>query len=161
MTEKNEIDKKFEFVVSHFKDGTLLPNEGWHRFKLTHRISSFKRNVAAASVATIVLAASASLYYYYESKSNPETQNVHLNSTEEIKPSTENKIEKIEFKNASLKDVVAEIEHVYNVNISNVPKEDIRVTIYYEGTAQDVVETINELLNTNLLIVSDQIINKE
>lgn len=159
MTEKNEFDKRSEFVVRHFKDGALLPNEGWHRFKLTHHISSFKRYVAAASVATIVLAASASLYYFYNIKSNPETQNVHLISTEETKHSIEYRIEKIEFHNASLKDVVAEIEHVYDVKISNVPEEDIRVNISYEGTAQDFVETINELLNTNLVIVSYK--NKE
>ena len=161
MTEKNEIDKSSEFVVHHFKDGTLLPNEGWHRFKATHQISSFKRYVAAASVVSIVLAASASLYYYYDSNSSSETQNEYVVPIEETKQSTENKIEKIEFHNASIKDVVAEIEHVYDVRISNIPEEEIRVTISYEGTAQDVVETINELLNTNLVIVHNINSNKE
>ncbi len=153
MTKKNLIDKESEFVVSHYKDGTLLPKEGWRRFRLTHQISSFKRYVAAASVATIVLAASASLYYYYAA-SHSTTEEIHLSSTQETKLADENKIEKIEFHNASLKEVVAEIERVYSVKISNVPNEDLRVTISYEGTAQDVVETINDLLNTNLLIVS-------
>ena len=161
MTEKNEIDKRSEFVVHHFKDGTLLPNEGWHRFKVTHHISSFKRYAAAACVVSIVLAASASLYYYHDSKSSTETQNECLVPTEETKQTTENKIEKIEFHNASIKEVVAEIEQVYDVQISNIPEEDIRVTISYEGTAQDVVETINELLNTNLVIVHNIISNKE
>lgn len=154
MTEKKVIDQKFEFVISHFKDGTLLPNEGWSRFKLTHRISSLKHYVAAASVVAIVLAASASLYYFYRPNTDSESEKIQLVTTEETKTTAKNKIEKIEFHDASLKEVIAEIERVYNVKITNIPEEDIRVTISYEGTAQDVVETLNELLNTNLVIAS-------
>ncbi|MDE7421775.1 MAG: hypothetical protein K2N35_16415 [Muribaculaceae bacterium] len=150
----NVLDNESEFVIGHYKDGTLLPNEGWRRFKLTHRITSFKRYIAAASVATVVLAASASLYYFYATNSNQATETIHLTPTNETQSTTENKIEKIEFYNAPLKEVVADIERVYVVSISNVPEEEVRVTISYEGTAQDVVETINELLNTNLVIIS-------
>ena len=148
MTEKNVIDKKYEFVVSHFKDGTLLSNEGWRRFKLANRIPSIKRYIAAASVASAILVASASFYYYYAYNSQSPTEDIHLNPSEETKPTAEIKIVKIEFRNATLKEVIDEIEHVYDVKISNIPEQDIRITISYEGTAQDVVETINELLNT-------------
>lgn len=159
MTEKNILDNHSDFVVSHFKDDYLLPDEGWRRFKLTNHIPFFKRNVVAASVAAIVLAASASIYYYSKD-SQPETEDISLQTTLDT-TTARNKIEKIEFHDASLKDVVAEIERVYNVSIANVPASDIRVNISYEGTAQDVVETINELLDTNLEISSGNNNNKK
>ncbi len=69
--------------------------------------------------------------------------------------SIEEKTAKIEFKNTPLKEVVAEIERVYQVRIENVPQEEILITISYEGTASDVVETINELFNTKLNIATE------
>ena len=58
---------------------------------------------------------------------------------------------KIEFTDAPLADVVKEIERVYEVHVVNVPEMgDYRLTLSYEGTAKDLVETINELLGTSL-----------
>lgn len=64
----------------------------------------------------------------------------------------EQRIERIEFHDAPLKDVASDIERVYDVKINNVPAGDIRLTISYEGTAADAVETINDLLGTNLTV---------
>ncbi len=160
MTEKKVLDKNQKFVVRHFKEGRLLPNEGWHRFKLTHHINSIKRYIAAASVSAVILAATASLYYYSNTRDSSSKEDMHLTPIEDTMPSAEYKIEKIEFHNATLKEVIAEIERVYDVSISNVPEEEIRMTISYEGTASDVVENLNDLLNINL-IVSHKISNKE
>ncbi len=160
MTEKNLFDKSSEFVVRHFKEGRLLPDEGWRRFRLTHHITSLKRYITAASVAAVVLTATASLYFYSTNSSKSGSEYVPSTMFEETGTSAENKIEKIEFYNASLKEVVAEIERIYDVSISNVPEEEIRVTISYEGSASDVVDTLNDLLNTNL-IVSHKIVDKK
>ncbi len=157
MTENEKSKTDFQFVVHHFKEGTLLPQKGWQRFKLLHHISTFKRNIAAASIAAVVLAASASIYYISTADSDSETSTTITNiGSEQSASSSEVRIAKIQFQNAHLSEVVAEIERVYDVTISNLPKEDIKVTISYEGSAEDVVETINELFDTQLTITQNQ-----
>ncbi len=40
MTEKKEIGESINFVSRHFKEGALLPQSGWKKFRMTHHISS-------------------------------------------------------------------------------------------------------------------------
>ena len=49
--------------------------------------------------------------------------------------------------------MAAEIEKVYGVKLGNVPDDDIRLSLSYEGTAADLVDTINDLLGTEIEIV--------
>ncbi len=155
MTKIKEMEEDLQFVAHHFKEGTLLPSNGWRKFKLTHHLSSVRFRVAAASIAAVVFAASASIYYF-SSHTTPST------SEESIKVATQGtalppdtKTAKIEFKNTPLSEVVAEIERVYGVKVINIPTDQIMVTISYEGTASDVVETINDLFDTHLKIASN------
>lgn len=154
MTEKNKTEESIRFVTRHYQDDTLLPREGWQRFSVSHHISSLRRNVAAAYIGAVVFAAAASIYYFNTRPDIPatvENMNVQPSETAGV---PEQRIERIEFHNASLKEVVAEIERVYGVTIGNVPSEEMSITISYEGTAQDVVETINDLLTLNLTVSS-------
>lgn len=156
MTEKKDFEESVKFVAQNFEEGSLLPRKGWQRFRLAHRISNFRRNIAAACIATIVLAASASIYYLSSATSETESNETFSHSSVETTETTAEKTVKIEFKDTPLKQVVAEIEQAYDVTVDNVPEEEIRLTISYEGTASDVVETINDLLNTNLTISKNQ-----
>ena len=45
-----------------------------------------------------------------------------------------------------------EIEKVYDVRLTSLPEEEYRLTLSYEGTAEDLVATINELLGTHIEI---------
>lgn len=151
MKENNKTEESLRFVTRHFEDDTLLPRTGWEQFISTHHISSFRHNIAAACIGAVVLAASASIYYFTtRPESTAPVENVVTPAETAVAP--ELRIERIEFHDAPLKEVVAEIERVYGVTIGNVPEEDINITISYEGTAQDVVETINDLLNLNLTV---------
>ncbi len=155
MTEKEELRESIKFVSDHFKMGSLLPQKGWKRFRLAHHISFSRRNVAAAGIVAVVLAASASIYYFTAPSGHSPSEETfeHVSMMNELPG--EAKTAKIEFKNTPLKDVVAEIERVYEVKIANVPRENIMVTISYEGTAADVIETLNELFNINLIIATE------
>lgn len=152
MTVKKERIESLTFVTEHFKEGALLAHNGWRRFKLSHHFSNFRRNIAAASVAVAVFAATASICYYSFLNPSHTTDDTKSGVVIETPNTAEAKIERIHFQNVPLKDVVAEIERVYGVTITNVPEEQIRVTISYEGTSSEVVETINELFETNLII---------
>jgi hypothetical protein len=61
----------------------------------------------------------------------------------------------IEFTDAPLTDVVARIEAEYGVKVENVSAETYKLTLRYEGNAADLIDTINELLNTNLTIADE------
>ncbi len=53
----------------------------------------------------------------------------------------------------ALADVVVAIEQTYNVKLSNVPASSKqRITMSYSGTADDVVETLNELFDLHITI---------
>lgn len=152
MTEKNKTEESIRFVTGHYVDDTLLPRQGWQQFRISHHISSFRHNVAAACIGVTVLAASASIYYFTAYDHNTPREETITLPAKESAVAPEVRIERIEYHDAPLKDVVAEIERVYGVTIGNVPDKDMRLTISYEGTAQDVVETINDLLNLNLTV---------
>ena len=62
------------------------------------------------------------------------------------------KVVRLEFSNASLSEVTDEICRVYGVTLANIPIEDYRLTLSHEGNAYDLVETINELLGTDIVI---------
>lgn len=153
MTEKNKTEESIRFVTGHYVDDTLLPRQGWQRFRLTHHISSLRRNLAAACIGAAVLAASAaSIYYFYSSTAASPAEETTITPASETVMVPANISRKIEFHDAPLREVAAEIERVYDVEISNVPRQEMSITISYEGTAADVVETINDLLDIHLTV---------
>ena len=60
----------------------------------------------------------------------------------------------IDFEYAALPEVVKQIEKVYGVEIINMPEDadSYHLTLHYEGDASDLINTINEILGTNLKI---------
>ena len=66
----------------------------------------------------------------------------------------EAKSRRIEFKDTPLPKVAEAIAETYDVEITGIrPGDNTRLTLSYEGTAEDLVATINELLGTRLRIV--------
>lgn len=152
MSENKKIEDEIDFVSRYYEDGSLMPRQGWHRFTLTHAMPKWRRNIAAACIGAVVLVASASVYYVMNTTSQTSTADEIIQIQEEVITSNPFKVVKIQFNDATLSEVVTEIEKVYGVKISNIPEEETRLTISYEGNAYDVVETINDLLGTNLNI---------
>lgn len=109
-----------------------------------------RRNIAAACVATALIA-SASIGVYFYIHPNDSTGTSEIPAVETTVTASK-EVHRIEFNNVPLTTVVKEIEKTYNVKISSLPKEQYRLTLSYEGTAEDLVATINELLGTNLEI---------
>ena len=156
MSDNKKIDESIDFVASHY-DGSLLPQPGWQRFSHTHHTSWLRRNVAAACIgAAILVASAASIYYISTSENSPVSENKEVTTISNAPAYEHYKIVKIQFADAPLSDVVAEIEKAYGVKVSNLPQKETRLTISYEGNAYDVIETINELLGTNLTIEENE-----
>lgn len=153
MANHKKLEEDIQFVTRYYRDDTLLPARGWRLFRANHGISAFRRNIAAAAVALIVLSASASFYFYLRTNA-PSSPQTELSTPAPTVALAETK-QKIEFRDADLSEVVAEIEKIYDVKITGLPQQEIKVNISYEGTAAEVVETLNELFDTELAIESE------
>lgn len=152
MAHKKEIEENLKFVARFYRDDTLLPREGWKQFKALHSLSNLRRNIAAAAIGIAILATAAS-FYYLSSLADRTVTNEEIPApvpAQTMSPSLRSNT--IEFHDASLKEVITEIERLYGVKVANLPEKEIRVTISYEGTAEDVIDTLNGLFDIDLKI---------
>ena len=58
----------------------------------------------------------------------------------------------IDFDDAPLSAVIEEINHVYGVEVTDMPADaaETRLTLHYEGDVVGLIETINETTGTEL-----------
>lgn len=106
--------------------------------------------MAAAVSAAVVLTASAAIIY--KASTAPSISS----GTEVTAPIEADKdvVKAIDFENTPLTVVVEKINETYNVEVTGLPEspEEYRLSLHYEGTASDLVETINEILGTELTV---------
>ncbi|MDE6272637.1 MAG: DUF4974 domain-containing protein [Muribaculaceae bacterium] len=154
MTDK--IKHSLDFVVKFYRPGAFRP-DGWF---IDSNPSFWRRHAVAASVIGIALIAAAAaatfVVLHKDEAPTPAPTNVAAPSTDA--PSTEielpsvSEVKKIEFNDAPLPEVVKSIEATYNVKISGQTAGQPNLTLSYQGSAEDLVATINDLLGTNLSI---------
>ena len=60
----------------------------------------------------------------------------------------------VDFENAPLPVVVERIREVYGVEVSGLPQDadDYVLSLHYEGTPVDLVDTINDILGTEMTV---------
>lgn len=108
------------------------------------------RRIAAASAIAIVITASAFIYHAskYSVDSDAVTNETQENATI---PAEEKEISRrIEFNDAALKDVIKKVEEVYQVEIVNIPESNMHLTLSYEGTAEELIDAVNEIAGTEM-----------
>ncbi|MDE7380835.1 MAG: hypothetical protein K2N03_01735 [Muribaculaceae bacterium] len=152
MTDKYK--ESLGFVVRFYRKNAFRPNAGF----IVREIPFWRRHIVAASIVGITLIAIAAVttYVILEKSNTVEheievpaiEQDLNSNNAEDIQVQPEVKL--IEFENASLPEIVNSIEKTYNVKVKNVPEVNTRLTLSYEGTAEDLIETINEMLGIDL-----------
>lgn len=152
MTEK--FKKSLDFVVRYYRPDAFRPDAGLFRTQV--RRPWWRRGAIAASVIAATLVASACFYTFVLKAPAPApvegvSAPVETAATPTAKPTAQ--VSKIEFSDTPLADVVKEIEKVYGVEITGLPENgEYRLTLSYEGTATDLVETINEILGTGMKV---------
>lgn len=149
MTDK--IKHSLDFVVRFYRPGAFRP-DGWF---IETPLPFWRRHAVAASIiGTVLVAAAAVTTYVVLDHHSPATHTAPVPTTEspsvEIPVAVE--VATVEFENASLSEVVAAIENTYGVKVTGMSNTDTRLTLHYQGTAEDLVETINDLLGTNLKV---------
>ena len=152
-------DKKFDesmrFVARHYRPGIFDASKAWRRMGIGTHLRRPSRRIAAAVAAAIVLTASACFFtfiYPHIDTPAPAAQPVHEAPVPKADTSV---VRRIEFADASLAEVAAEIRRVYGVRITNLPDTDTRLTLSYEGSATDLITTINILLDSDIQLCDD------
>ena len=156
MTSDKKINDSFHFVVRFYRPGAFRADRNPSGILYISPVKSWWRRYGiAASFAGVALLASAIVIGYYASHESPSAAPmVEETTTRPVSPAgAEEKIQRIEFTDVPLRQVVAKIEEVYGVKIEGLePGDTHRLTLSYEGTATDLVDTINDTLGTNLTI---------
>lgn len=145
------INKDIDFVAKHYKKGLFNIETALYKIKGLRKNNRTLPKVAAISSIVVAIGATAAILITNSYNSKEIESNVPV--IEKESPMLVSHV--IDFDDAPLSVVVEQINLIYGVNIENIPKDadELYVSIHYEGTALDLVETLNEILGTNLKII--------
>lgn len=144
-----EHDKDIRFVARHFRKGLFDADTAWRRMGLMPGGGFWRlyRVAAAVAGALFLTATAAVLYHEYRPVESPSGI---------VAPSAKapEGVRLVDFENAPLPVVIQRIREVYGVEVGNIPPEADKyvLSLRYEGTASDLVETINDILGTRMIV---------
>lgn len=143
-------DKDIDFIARHFRKGLFAIEPTLYRIKGIRKKPLTIPKIAAISSIVVAIGATAAIlisnsYYQKEIETEvPVIEKVSSMSVTHI----------IDFDDVPLTAVVEQINLVYDVEVDNIPvnADELYVSLHYEGNAMDLVETLNEILGTNMKI---------
>ncbi len=144
-------EKNISFVAKYYRKGSFSVDKAWASLGVASP-SKWRRLRAAAAVAAVVVisATAAVIYNQYQHRADLP---IVVTDGDAATPQAE-VVRVIDFEEAPLPKVVDKIKEVYGVEVINLPDDadSYKLSLKYEGTAEDLVLTINELLETNMMI---------
>lgn len=143
--EMEKFEKSVEFVACHYRRGAFDTDSALRRMGFRRRSTVIMRR-AAIFAGAVAMTASA-LYFGYRTGMKQDT--AQPQPVEQQAPQSKAmQVVRLEFNDVPLSKVTDEICRVYGVTLANLPVEEYRLTLSYEGNSYDLVATINELLGT-------------
>lgn len=143
--------KNIDFIAKHYRKGLFAIEPALCRIKGVRKKIWTLPKIAAVSSFVIAIGATAAILItgYY----NPKETGEEVPVMEKISPMSVSHI--IDFDDVPLTTVVEQINLIYGVEVENIPvnADEVFVTIHYEGTASDLIETLNEILETHMKIM--------
>lgn len=142
-------NKDIRFIAKHYKKGLFAVEPALRRIRPAASRWWTRSRIAAACVGAVILTASATLFVHHKYFVNPpvEMQQPSLPAAQIVRA--------IDFEDVPLPVVVAKIKEVYGVDVVNLPDnaEEYSLSLHYEGSASDLVDTINDILDTEMYIM--------
>ncbi len=161
-------NKEIKYIAERYRSGRFSADEAWRRMAISSpsredsmdsrwkrlvnsSMSKLRRyRIAAVAGCVIVLTATAALVYHRYAVNEPIP-------TEIVQPATESlefAVKVIDFEETPLPVVIERIREVYGVEIINIPAnaQDYRLSLHYVGTAVDLIDTINDILDTYIAV---------
>lgn len=145
-------EKEIKFVADRYRPGRFNANRGWSRLGIAPSLKWRRYRIAAAIAGVVFLSASAAFVYdKFQSSAN---RDVEIIGNEQIFESPALAVKVIDFENTPLPVVIERINDTYGVKVTNIPDDadDYRLSLHYEGNAIDLVETINDILDTQMRV---------
>ena len=145
-----KFDEEISFIAKHYRKGLFNPEKALKKIRPSKRWWSASK-IVAASFLFIILGATAALFirqnYFFDKTEFIETNTEEITAPEFV-------VRAIDFDDTPLPVVVDEINLVYGVEIINLPTDadQYHLSLHYEGSAIDLIETINEILGTHMEI---------
>ena len=142
-------DKDIKFIAQHYRAGRFNASEGWHRLGIKPAGNLRAWRIAAAAAILVAITATASYIYNYNTTPSRNVPEEILATNRPLLT-----VREIDFDTTPLPVVVARIREVYGVDVTGMPSDAVKyhLTLHYEGNAYDLVETINEILGTQMTI---------
>lgn len=146
MNDNNEI----KFIASHYKKGLFAVEPALRRIRGVPVRWWTRSRIAVACVAAVFLTATAAIFIhksYFSDTSEQMLKPYPLPAAEIVRV--------IDFEDAPLPIVVEKIREVYGVEVGNIPENagEYHLSLHYEGSATDLVETINDILDLDMVII--------
>lgn len=141
------MEKDVTYIARRYRKGRFSADRGWKRLGIAPSAGWRRMRVAAAIASVVVLSAvGAIVYHRYSLPEAPATVQPEISAE---------RVRVIDFEDAPLPTVVAKISEVYGVEVTGMPDnaDDYRLSLHYEGNAGALVETINEILGTNMAVM--------
>ncbi len=146
-----EENKEIKYIAKHYRKGLFSVEPALRRIRGTKQTWWTRSRIAAACIGATILTASAALFIHNNYFASTPTE------IEQAAPSSipaAEIVRAIDFEDAPLPVVVAKIKEVYGVDVVNVPTnaKDYYLSLHYEGSALDLIDTINDILDTEMTI---------
>lgn len=142
-------EKEISFIAERYIKGKFSVEKGWKRLGISTSYRFKRMRVAAVVASAIVLSAAAAIVWH--NYSLPE--NGAVEPLKEVK-APEKEVKVIDFEDTTLPVVIRKIKDVYGVEVTNIPENaaQYKLSLHYEGNAEDLVNTINEILEIQMTI---------
>ena len=144
-------DKDIRYIARHYRKGLFEVEPALRRIKPTATKWWTRSRIAAACIGAVVLTATAAVFVHKSYFAQPSID------TGVIQPANvpaSEIVRSIDFENAPLPTVVQKIREVYGVDVVDMPANasEYSLSLHYVGSATDLVETINDILDTDMKI---------
>lgn len=144
------MEEEISYIAKRYLKGKFSVEKSWRRLQIGPSAKIRRLRVAAAVASVIALSATGAIIYQ-QSTSHPAKEVQHP-ATRVVPPMEAVKV--IDFEDAALPEVVSRIKEVYGVEISNLPENEgeYRLSLHYEGNVSDLVDAINDILGTQMVV---------
>lgn len=146
---------EISFIARFYRPGAFNTLTAWRSMKTVVSFSHRRWSIVAAVTLLVAFSAAAAVLIHRYVADTTVQAPASVPAMPDNAPGKVDGLEKnIDFDNAPLPAVVERIKEVYGVEVAGLPTDaqSYRLTLHYEGNAFELVETINELLDTNLAI---------
>lgn len=146
-----ENNKELKFIACHYRKGLFAVEPALRRIKGAKSVWWSRTRIAAACTVAAILTATAAVFVHNGYISRNESSSIEA---EQTSVATAHTVRVIDFEEAPLTHVVEKIREVYGVEVTGLPADPDQYTLslHYEGTAIDLVETINDILDTEMTV---------